>query len=196
MQREALQFSPANTTMRPMPRTLASSDSKNNSKHKVVQSQSRLKDKDDIGGMTFSIEEDGDGAAARAEYDVLCAILSRESYLQRLEQVVKTINKKFKPEIADILDLIRSSSLDVIELIKKWRVLKKDNAADFMWNGLNYVLKMPSDLDYLADYLAIQKWVGFPLIRNPFCIPFPMQAGETAGTINTIYIHLREFKLC
>jgi hypothetical protein len=68
------------------------------------------------------------------------------------------------------------ASLDVIDTIQKWREIKGDLDASFIWNGLNYLLKMPSDLDYLADYLAIQKWMGFPLIRNPFCIPFPMES--------------------
>jgi hypothetical protein len=49
---------------------------------------------------------------------------------------------------------------------------QKDHDAAFMWNGVNYLLKMPSDLDYLADYLAIKRWVGFPLVRNPFCVPY------------------------
>lgn len=47
-----------------------------------------------------------------------------------------------------------------------------------MWNGINYLLKMSSDLDYLADYLAIKRWVGFPLIRNPFCVPYPLEEGQ------------------
>jgi len=47
-----------------------------------------------------------------------------------------------------------------------------------MWNGVNYILKMPSDLDYLADYLAIKKWMGFTLIRNPFCVPYPLDEGK------------------
>ena len=46
-----------------------------------------------------------------------------------------------------------------------------------MWNGINYLLKMPSDLDYLADYQAIKKWTGFQLTRNPFTVPFPMDEG-------------------
>jgi len=91
MQRKALELSSDSLPMKPMPRTLTLSESKY-SKY-TVQSQSRHRDKDDIGGMTFSIEEDADGKAAKAEYDVLCAILSRESYLQRLESVVKTIKK-------------------------------------------------------------------------------------------------------
>lgn len=47
-----------------------------------------------------------------------------------------------------------------------------------MWNGVNYILKMPSDLDYLADYLAIKKWMGFTLTRNPFCVPYPLDEGK------------------
>lgn len=57
-----------------------------------------------------------------------------------------------------------------------------------MWNGINYILKMPSDLDYLAEYLAIKRWVGFPLIRNPFCVPYPLEEGQELlnGAINDI----------
>lgn len=181
MQRRSVELTYEETgSMKPMPRKLTSVESKYSKN--TIQSQSKWKDADDGGGMTYSIEENAESSAAKAEYDVLCAILSRESYMQRLEAVVRTISKKFKPEIADILDLVRSSSLDVIELIKKWRTIKKDSDAVFLWNGLNYLLKMPSDLDYLADYIAIQKWVGFSLIRNPFCIPYPMQTDQTTGT--------------
>lgn len=55
---------------------------------------------------------------------------------------------------------------------------QKDHDAAFMWNGVNYILKMPSDLDYLADYLAIKKWMGFTLTRNPFCVPYPLDEGK------------------
>jgi hypothetical protein len=51
-----------------------------------------------------------------------------------------------------------------------------------MWNGVNYLLKMPSDLDYLGDYLAIKRWVGFTLTRNPFCVPYPMEEGQALLT--------------
>ena len=46
-----------------------------------------------------------------------------------------------------------------------------------MWNGINYLLRMASDLDYLADYKAITDWLGFPIIRNPCCVPFAMEEG-------------------
>ena len=43
---------------------------------------------------------------------------------------------------------------------------------------MNYLLKMPSDLDYLAEYVAIKNAVGFPLVRNPFCVPYPLEEGQ------------------
>lgn len=46
-----------------------------------------------------------------------------------------------------------------------------------MWNGINYLLKMPSDLDYMAEYKAITDWLGFSIVRNPCCIPYAMEGG-------------------
>lgn len=56
-------------------------------------------------------------------------------------------------------------------------LLQKDHDAAFIWNGINYLLKMPSDLDYLSEYLAINRWMGFSLERNPFCVPYAMEEG-------------------
>lgn len=59
---------------------------------------------------------------------------------------------------------------------------KDDHTAAFMWDGINYLLKMPSDLDYLDKYLAIKKWLGFSIVRNPFCVPFGMDGGKRMHT--------------
>lgn len=72
-------------------------------------------------------------------------------------------------------------------LSKSFIFLKqKDHDAAFLWNGINYLLKIPSDLDYLADYLAIKRWVGFTLTRNPFCVPYPLEEGQELLTGNYI----------
>ena len=47
-----------------------------------------------------------------------------------------------------------------------------------MWNGINYLLKIPTDLDYIDDYKAITNWLGFSIRRNPFCVPYPMEDGQ------------------
>eukprot|EP01031_Cornospumella_fuschlensis_P041406 gene41406-50524_t len=134
-------------------------------------------------GLTFSVEENPNQAAS-TEYEVLKAIVAREQYLVKLQLAVRTVGKTFKPEVADAMDLVRMASLDVIERIQVWRESKNDMDASFIWNGVNYLLKMPSDLDYLADYLAVQRWAGFSLIRNPFVVPFPMDPNVVAALEN------------
>jgi hypothetical protein len=97
--------------------------------------------------------------------------------LARLIAATKTLGKIFDPSVADLLDLMRIASLDVIEKIIKWREIKKDHDAIFTWNGINYLLKMTSDLDFMNGFLAVKRWIGFSLERNPFCVPFPLEQG-------------------
>ena len=41
--------------------------------------------------------------------------------------------------------------------------------APFLWNGMNYILKIPHDLDFLNECEPLREYLGpkFPLIRNP-----------------------------
>ena len=111
------------------------------------------------------------------ELEVIKAIMNREGYLNRLQSVARSVKKKIKPELPDLIDFVRAASLDVVLAVVKWRDSKRDSAAVFMWNGSNYLLRMTTDLDYLADYRAIRKWMGFNLLHNPFCVPCPMEDG-------------------
>ena len=56
-----------------------------------------------------------------------------------------------------------------------------------MWNGVNYLLKMPSDLDYLSEYKVIRTWMGFDISRNPFCVPYPLEEGAEVFTGDEIH---------
>ena len=58
---------------------------------------------------------------------MLKAVLNREAYLVRLKSISRTVSRKFKPEIADIIDLIRAATLDVLENIVRWRSAKVGN---------------------------------------------------------------------
>lgn len=40
-----------------------------------------------------------------------------------------------------------------------------------LWNDLNYILTIPSDLDFLSNIKPLVKLLGFDLIRNPFVLP-------------------------
>jgi hypothetical protein len=75
-------------------------------------------------GITFSIEPKGNAEEGDAELEVLKCILCREGYLKRLHESAKTVGKKFKPEIADILDLVRAATVDLLEALVRWREVK------------------------------------------------------------------------
>lgn len=56
----------------------------------------------------------------------------------------------------------------------------------FMWRGENYLVRMLRDLDVLADFPAIVRWLDFPVRRNPFCVPpyLPATAGGGPFTLH------------
>jgi hypothetical protein len=137
-------------------------------------------------GLTYSAEIKGETEEGLAELEVLKSILNREEYLNRLATTSRALGKVFDPSVADLLDLARVASLDTVEKILRWRETKKDHDAAFMWNGINYLLKMPSDLDYLTGYLSVKKWIGFAMNRNPFVVPFPMESGVDLFSDNVI----------
>ena len=43
-----------------------------------------------------------------------------------------------------------------------------------MWNGVNYLLKMPTDLDFVARLRPVVSWLGFNMERNPFVVPMSL----------------------
>lgn len=45
----------------------------------------------------------------------------------------------------------------------------------FIYRDFNYLLQLPSDLDFLHEVSVVRRWLGFPLTRNPFVVPHPME---------------------
>lgn len=110
--------------------------------------------KPSLGGITWS------SLNPAQEIEVLKSIIVRESYLKRLAT-------SRGEESGDLLDLIRMSTVDVVESVSRWR-LGVGRPAPFVWNNVNYLLKIPTDLDEFDQTLP----VGFSLKRNPFALPY------------------------
>lgn len=132
--------------------------------------------------VTFSSEVSGTAEEGGAELEVIKCIINREGYLKRVKGDFKGMGRNLKPELADSLDYLRVSSVDVVQAIVRWREVKKrtegDEDAVFFWNGENYLLKMITDLNFMDGNRTLRKWSGFDFARNPFCIPAPMEGGN------------------
>ncbi|GMH87214.1 hypothetical protein TL16_g10785 [Triparma laevis f. inornata] len=135
------------------------------------------------GGVTFSQFNSDRSSTVNpsAELNVLKAVLLREGYLRRLTDLSKQSQKFLEPGLGDLLDILRISSVEVVEAINEWRGgLNKQ--VPFMWNGINYLVKMPSDLDFLNGCKPLTNWLRFRMDRNPFIIPLPLDQRPKTGS--------------
>lgn len=187
--------------MRPMPRPV-SIHSSSNDFVPIVSSSSTINLTEDskgnkvesLRGITFSNEENYSNSSKNSdnytkldqaaiekvqtlEFFIIKLILIRENNLILLYKKIKNLNKKLNPEISELLDKNREITLEIIENIHYWKRLIDNPNGVFQWNSFNYLLKIPSDLDYLNDFYIMSKWAGFNIKRNPFFIPFPMEEG-------------------
>jgi len=132
-----------------------------------------------IGGASYSMSTKTGGLTFgsnfhEGEMDVVRTVLLREEYLHRLEALAASYCRRNVPDaLPDLLDLLRIATVEVVEAVKLWRQ-NQSRQVPFMWNGVNYLLKISSDLDFLDQYPIVTKWLGFSLNRNPFCIPMAM----------------------
>ena len=145
------------------------------------------------GGVTYSsslFSENNDKHIKHDEHDnddeqalhVLKSILLRESHLQKLQTMEPKCKQNLNPEFENLLDIIRISTVEVVEAIVAWRKnVKKNSPAVFVWNGINYLLKIPSDLDFLSRNKTLVTWLGFSIERNPFIIPLSMEHMPSGG---------------
>lgn len=92
---------------------------------------------------------------------MLKCILLREGYLQKLRGKLNIGNKSQADRVVDMMDLLRQATVETVEAIEKWRQ-KSDRA--FVWNGMNYLLKIPSDLDFLERSKPLIEWLSFRFV--------------------------------
>ncbi|KAG2529864.1 hypothetical protein JM18_002642 [Phytophthora kernoviae] len=78
--------------------------------------------------------------------------------------------------IQSIVDQLRSVTLEIIEAIEEWHGQQqtKAQATTFRWRGVNYLLKITADLDFLASARGdplLEVLQVLRLAQNPFLIP-------------------------
>jgi len=139
------------------------------------------------------------GSNPALELTVLKEILIREDFIARIQESVQEMSQEksdvLSNESADMLKLLisnlRESSVEVIEAVLTWRndfcntsrpVTSKKMLAPsippaFFYHGQNYLLKMISDMDFLAKVGALPELVQIPsgnMKRNPLLMPLTL----------------------
>ncbi|CAK4810797.1 unnamed protein product [Aphanomyces euteiches] len=125
------------------------------------------------GNITYEADMPGNGGM---ELDVLKAIILREDYISRLAELSRSESPyAVVGSMANTLDLIRLTTVEVVEAIATWRK-RQTKHMPFKWNGINYLVKIPSDLDFLEECDVMRRWLGFSMTRNPFVMPENLDA--------------------
>jgi hypothetical protein len=81
--------------------------------------------------------------------------------------------------------IIRLLTCEIVELVQEWREklgpvdgdrpwspTSNQHPRAFLWKGKNYLLKIPTDLDFMCK----RSCYGSAQQRNPFLLPFPLEA--------------------
>jgi hypothetical protein len=92
--------------------------------------------------------------------------------------------------MVDLLEVLRMASLDVVEAVMQWRLALDPPAPDepYLWNGVNYLVKMGTDTDFLEGVSALRAWFGFSLLHNPFLLPHPADQEEGSNVADRVEI--------
>jgi hypothetical protein len=131
-----------------------------------------------------------EGGDPKLELIVLKAVVIREGYLQRLSKVVDLSGKDHLASmegngesVTEMLLQTRVVTLEVVESIQRWRdsIMARSNnnpmveiPPPFIWCGVNYLLKLVDDTDFLSNCLPLVRQLGVEpgtMIRNPLMLP-------------------------
>lgn len=101
------------------------------------------------------------------DVNVIKIILLREEYIARVHDFTRRSNFR-RNQVAfngliGLLDLLRTVTIDVVEAIGRWRETKA-LPRPFSWNGMNYLVKIPVDTDFLDVHEVNNGFVGCPRV--------------------------------
>ena len=136
------------------------------------------------GGITISHASGTKNKNSDAELDLLKSIIHREGLLKKLHKMEIKSRKELVPGLIELLDIVRISTLEVVEAVLFWRK-SLNTSIPYLWNGVDYLVKIPSDLDFLKRNMPLVEWLGFSPVRNPFLIPFGMESRPGTGNIDS-----------
>lgn len=112
----------------------------------------------------------------KEELEVVKAIILREEYISRVRANLRSQGSKFGKDLGEVdglislLDLLRSATIDVVETIQQWRRIQ-GNPEPFVWQGMNYLLKIPIDVNFLDGY-KVRFTTGFGCADVSYCSPW------------------------
>ena len=104
-----------------------------------------------------------------AEIEILQKVIIRENLLNELKKLLKNTQEvgSVITEVVEIVKAIRFQTADIVEDIDAWQCVQPF-PRPFLYRGLNYLIKISTDLDYLDGYEDITERFCLEFKFNPF----------------------------
>lgn len=109
------------------------------------------------------------GAQTPAEVEILQKVIVRENILGELHKLLDNQNDVSNciNEVVELVKAIRFQTVDLVEDIDSWQCVQP-TIKPFLYRGVNYLLKISNDMDFLDKYEEIVEKFCFEFKRNPF----------------------------
>ena len=100
----------------------------------------------------------------------------REGFLYLLQELAERASigsldrERCTKELMPLVVSTRTTSLEIVESVSKWRETVENPEAIYFWKGVSYLMKMQEDLAFLA-YSKLATLLDFKLNNNPLLYP-------------------------
>lgn len=108
------------------------------------------------------------GPESLAEIEILQKVIVRENLLGELQKLLHNQNDVTGclSEVVELVKAIRYQTVDIIEDIDSWQYTQP-SPRPFLYRGVNYLIKIFSDLNFLDQYADIVEKFCFEFTSNP-----------------------------
>ena len=102
------------------------------------------------------------------EVEILQKIAVRENLIIELKKLLDLQNDLYSilAEAIELIKAIRFQTIDIIEIIRSWST-KQVALNSFLYQGVNYIVKLSNDLTFLDDVKGLRDVLGFRFHMNP-----------------------------
>jgi hypothetical protein len=109
---------------------------------------------------------------SQLEIDILQKIVIRERLLSELNRLIRSASEILSviKEVVELVKVLRQETLDIIEHIVAWQQQlqgQHEMIRPFLYKGMNYLIKIASDLNFLDQYDDIMEYFCFEFTHNP-----------------------------
>lgn len=123
-----------------------------------------------VGLRTKALEvaSKGQGRPALADVEILQKIIVRERLLSELARLLKSGSDVMAVlgEVSELIKALRFETLEIIEEISRWQQIQ-GTPRPFLFKGMNYLIKIAHDLDFLDQYDDVIERFCFDFKCNP-----------------------------